>query len=56
MKTEDHKQRLAAVKRLFRKLARVYVDKRLPPHLEQIGELWKYKDVLDLKTVLTWRD
>ena len=29
---------------------------RLPPHQDQMRELWKYKDVLDLETVLTWRD
>jgi len=56
MELQDYKQRLAAAKRVFKQLARSYVDKRLPPHQDQMRELWKYKDVLDLETVLTWRD
>lgn len=53
---QDHKQQLAAAKRAFKKLARSYVDKSLPPHHDQMRELWKYKDVLDLETILTWRN
>ena len=53
---KEQKQRLTAAKKLFKKLARSYLDKRAPPDPENVRELWEYKDVLDLKTVFTWRD
>ena len=53
---EGKKQQLASAKHLFKKLARSYLKKRAPPDLENVRELWNYKDVLDLRTVFTWRD
>ena len=53
---EEKKQRLVSAKRLFKKLARSYLKKRAPPDPESMRELWEYKDILDLKTVFTWRD
>jgi hypothetical protein len=53
---KGQKQRLTAAKKIFKKLTRSYLDKRAPPDPESMRELWEYKDVLDLKTVFTWRD
>ena len=53
---EERKQSLASAKRLFKRLARSYLNKRAPPDPERVRELWKYKDILDLETVFTWRD
>ena len=54
--SEEKKQLLASAKRVFKKLARSYLNRRAPPDTESLRELWEYKDVLDLKTVLAWRD
>lgn len=56
MKLGEEKQRIASAKRVFKKLANSYLSKRAPPDPERVRELWEYKDVLDLRTVLTWRD
>ena len=44
------------MKRIFKKLARSYLKKRTRPDPESVRELWEYKDILELKTVFTWRD
>ena len=56
MELEEKKRRLVSAKRVFKKLARFYLNKRTPPDPEHVRELWEYKDILDLKTVFTWRD
>ena len=56
MELEGKRRRLASAKRVFKKLARSYLDKRVPPDPERVKDLWEYKDVLDLKTVFAWRD
>jgi hypothetical protein len=53
---KEKNQRPTAANWVFKKLARSYLDKRAPPAPESVRELWEYVDVLDLKTVFTWRD
>jgi hypothetical protein len=53
---EYHKERLAAARRAFKKLARYYRDNMTPPDEEHMRELWQYEDELDLESVLRWRD
>jgi hypothetical protein len=53
---EEKKQQLVAANQIFKNLARSYLKKRAPPDPESMRELWEYKDILDLKTVFTWRD
>jgi hypothetical protein len=56
MALEERKKQLASAKRVFNKLARSYLDNRAPPNPEIMKESWKFKDVLDLKSVFTWCD
>jgi hypothetical protein len=56
MELEEKKRRLVSPKRVFKKLARSYLNKRAPPDPKHMRELWEYKDILDLNTVFTWRD
>lgn len=52
----DNLSRLSTAKRLFKRLAKIYLDKRQPPSENKVKELWEFRDLLDLKTVLKWRD
>src|SRR5438045_9559586 len=56
MELEEKKKRIASAKRIFKNLARSYLDERAPPDRNSVRELWKYKDILDLTTVFGWRD
>ena len=52
----EYTSRLSKAKRIFKRLARLYLDKRQPPAENEVKELWEFSDLLDLRTVLKWRD
>ena len=52
----DYLARLSKAKRLFKRLGKLYLDKRQPPPENEVKELWEFSDLLDLRTVLKWRD
>ena len=52
----DYLSRLSKAKRIFKRLAKLYLDKRQPPAENEVKELWEFSDLLDLRTVLKWRD
>ena len=52
----EYTSRLSKAKRIFKRLARLYLDKRQPPAENEVKELWEFSDLLDLRMVLKWRD
>ena len=52
----DDLSRLSKAKCIFKKLAKLYLDKRQSPAENEVKELWEFSDLLDLRTVLKWRD
>jgi Nucleoporin autopeptidase len=51
---ETDKHQLVSARRLFRKLAKEYLEQRKPPSSEELINLWHYDDIIDIKTFIKW--
>jgi len=56
MRGLDDLSRLSKAKRIFKSLAKLYLDKRQPPAENEMKVLWEFSDLLELTMVLKWRD
>ena len=54
--SEINQQRQNAAHRIFRKLAKSYLEKQKAPSQEEQSKLWDYAEAIDLKTFIQWRD
>jgi hypothetical protein len=52
----DYLDRVSKARRMFRKLAKSYLEQRKPPPEDEVAELWQYSDVIDYRKLLLWRD
>jgi hypothetical protein len=52
----DYLERDAKAHRIFRKLARSYLEKKKPPPEDEMTELWQYSDIIEYRKLLRWRD
>ena len=52
----DYLSRLSKAKHVFKRGAKLYLKKRQPPTENEVKELWEFSNLLELTTVLKWRE
>ena len=55
-KQDPEPKRRATAKRLFKNLARRYLQQRHPPPKEDVEQLWQFSDIIQLRDVVQWKD